>query len=51
MTKIKMIIIIIYNNKLNNNKIIASKFFNIKTKIIGSTSDNGNRLNAEVVLP
>ena len=38
------------NNKLNN-KTITSKCFKYKTKIIGSTSDNENRLNTEVVVP
>ena len=38
-------------NKINNNKTTASKSFKYKTKIIGSTLDNVNRLNAEVVAP
>ena len=38
------------NNKLNN-KTITSKSFKYKTKMIGSTSDNENRLNTEVVVP
>ena len=39
------------NNRLNNNKTITSKSFTYKTKIIGSTPDNENRLNEEVVVP
>ena len=38
-------------NKINNNKITASKSFKYETKIIGSTPNNGNRLNAEVIVP
>ena len=41
-----------YNgNKTNNNKTTTSKSFKYKTKIIGSTSNNASRLNAEVVVP
>ena len=39
------------NNRLNKNKTITTKSFNYKTKITESTPDNGNRLNAEVVVP
>ena len=40
------------NNRINNNKTIASKSFEYKTKLIGSTPDNNNNtLNAEVVVP
>ena len=40
------------NNKiLNKSKTITSKSFKHKAKIIGSTADNENRLNAEVVVP
>ena len=35
----------------NNNKTATSISFKYKTKIIGSTSDNASRLNAEVVVP
>ena len=38
------------NDRLNNNKTITSKSFKQKTKIIGSTSHNESRLNAEVVV-
>ena len=38
-------------NKVNNNKTVTSKSFKYKTKIIRSTPNNGNRLNAEVVVP
>ena len=38
-------------NMLNNSKTMTSKSFKYKTKIIGTTPDNGNRLNAEVVVP
>ena len=37
-------------NRLNNNKTIASRSFKYKTKLIGSTPDNENRLNAEFVV-
>ena len=40
-----------YSNKINNNKTIASKSFEYKTKIIGRTLDANNTLNAEVVVP
>ena len=38
------------NNRLNNNKTITSKSFKYKTKIIGNTLDNENKLNAEVLI-
>ena len=38
-------------SKLNNNKKTISKYFKYKTKIIGITPDNANRLKAEVVVP
>ena len=38
------------NDMINNNKTTASKSFVHKTKIIGRTSNNNSRLNAEVVL-
>ena len=38
------------NNRLNNNKTITSKSFKYKTKIIGKTLDNENKLNAEVLI-
>ena len=37
-------------NRLKNNKTIASRSFKYKTKLIGSTPDNENRLNAEFVV-
>ena len=39
------------NNRSNNNRIITIKSFQHKTKIIGSTADNKNRLNAELADP
>ena len=36
---------------INNNKTKTSKFFEYNAKIIGSTSSNNSRLNAEVVVP
>ena len=36
---------------VNNNKTTTSKSFKYKTKIIGITPNNENRLNAEVVVP
>ena len=38
-------------SKLNNNKKTISKYFKYKTKIIGITPDNANRLKAEVLVP
>ena len=39
------------NNRINNNKTITSKSFEYKTKLTGSTSNNNNLLDAEVVVP
>ena len=39
------------NYRINNNKTARSISFKYKTKIIGSTPDDANRLNAEVVVP
>ena len=38
------------NNGINNKKIITSKSFKYKTKLIRSTPDNNNILDAEVVI-
>ena len=38
------------NNRINNNKEITSKSFEYKTKLIGSTLDDNNILDAEVVV-
>ena len=38
-------------NMIHNSKTTISKPFKYKTKIIGSTPNNGNRLNAEVIVP
>ena len=38
------------NNRINNNKTIASKSFEYKTKIKGRTPNDNNSLNAEVVV-
>ena len=38
-------------NMANKNKIATSKSFKYNTKILGSTPNNGNRLNAEVNVP
>ena len=38
-------------NKINHNKTAASKSFKYKTKLIGSTPNNTNRLNAEFAVP
>ena len=38
-------------NMVNNNKTTTSKSFKYNAKIIGSTPDNRNRLNAEVFVP
>ena len=37
------------DNMINNKKTTTSKFFEYKTKITRITSNNNNRLNAEVV--
>ena len=37
--------------RVNNNKTTANKSFQYKTKIIGSTSGNNSRLDAEAVVP
>ena len=39
------------NDRINNNETIASKSFEYKTKLIGSTPNNNNMLDAEVVVP
>ena len=38
------------NNRLNNNKTIASKSFEYHTKLVGSTSDDNNILDVEVLV-
>ena len=39
------------NNTTNNNKILTSKSFEHKTKLIGSSPNDNNTLDAEVVVP
>ena len=39
------------DHKINNNKTTTNKFFESKTKIIGSTSNSNNVLDAEVAAP
>ena len=39
------------NYRINKNKTITSTSFEYKTKIIGSTPNNNNTLNAEVLVP
>ena len=39
------------NFRINNNKTTTSKSFEYKTKLNGSTPNNDNRLDAEVVVP
>ena len=46
-----IIAIIIINNRLSNKKTITIKFFKYKTKIIGSTPNNQNRLNGKLNVP
>ena len=36
---------------VSNNETTATKSFKNETKIIGSTSSNGNRINAAVLVP
>ena len=38
------------NNRINNNRITASKWFEYKIKVIESTPNNNSRLNAEVIV-
>ena len=38
-------------NRINKNKIIRSKSFEYKTKLIGSTPNNNNTLDTDVVIP
>ena len=38
-------------NRLNNNKIVTSKSFEYKTKLIGSTPNKNNILDAEDIVP
>ena len=38
-------------NRINNNKKMTSKSFKYKTKIIESTPNNNNTLDAEVIVP
>ena len=39
------------NNSINNNKTITNKCFEYKKKLIGSTPDDNNILDAKVVVP
>ena len=39
------------NYRINNNKTITSKSFEYKTKLIGSTPNDNNTLNADIVVP
>ena len=39
------------NNRLSNKKTLTIKFFKYKTKIIGSTPNNQNRLNGKLNVP
>ena len=39
------------NFRINNNKTTTSKSFEYETKLNGSTPNNDNRLDAEVVVP
>ena len=39
------------NYRINSNRIITSKYFEYKAKIIGSAQDNNSRLDAEGVTP
>ena len=41
----------IANNRINKNKRIKRKFFEYKVKLIGSTPNNNNTFEAEVVVP
>ena len=38
------------NNKINNSKTRTKKYFEYKTKVIGSTPNSDSRLNAEVLM-
>ena len=39
------------NNRINNDKIMRTKSFEYKAKVIGTTPDDNNILDAEVVVP
>ena len=39
------------NYEINNNKTTTSKFFEYKTKVIGSTSNDNDIIDAEVIVP
>ena len=39
------------NNRINSDKTITSKSFEYKTKLIGSTANDNNTVNTEVVVP
>ena len=39
------------NYRINNSKTITSKSFEYKTKLIGSTPNDNNTLNADIVVP
>ena len=39
------------NFRINDNKTTATKSFEYKTKLIGSTSNDDSRLDAEIVVP
>ena len=39
------------NNRINSNKTVTSKSFEYKTKSIGTTPDDNNTLDTEVVVP
>ena len=39
------------NYRINNNKTMTSKSFEYKTKLIGSTPNDNNTLNADIVVP
>ena len=40
-----------FNNRINNNKTITSKSFELRAKLIGNTLDDDNVWDAEIVIP
>ena len=37
--------------KINNNRTTTSKFYKYRTKVMGNTTNNNNKLDAEVAVP
>ena len=48
---IYQVVNILYNFRINSNKTTTSKYIQYNRRIIGSTPNNDNRLDVEVVVP